>query len=307
MINLIIVIISGIAGAGMHIGAINSSTGISTAKENFTGLFVGSSSQPYDYATALLKILYCFRGYTTANQFISEVRNPERTLRIAASTALSLVSLSYVLVVISLFLVVSKADFHNSGIIISGHFFGNIFGKVVGDHIFPVLIIISAFGCIASTSYSQARVNQELGRSGILPFSSWLDAKNLNETLNFGLFLHWIVTVLLIVIPPPREIYNFLLDVSGYPVSIIAVSISFGLLYLQNWPKENWSSPFHANPLLIIVFAASNFLLVVIPWIKPDSGYQLDSKFPYYTYPTTAMTIVGSSVIYWFFGRPFPR
>ncbi|KAI1000056.1 hypothetical protein K3495_g8144 [Podosphaera aphanis] len=307
MINLVVVIISGMAGAAMHIGAKNSPTGISTAKENFTGLFAGSSTQPYDYATGLLKILFCFRGYTTANQFISEVRNPKHTLRVAASTSLSLVSLSYVLVVISLFLIVDKEDFRTSGIIVTGHFFGNIFGNAVGDHIFPVLIITSAFGCIASMSYSQARVNQELGRDRILPFSEWLDAKKLNETPNFGLFLHWTVSVLIIAVPPPGQIFNFLLDVSGYPVSIIAVAISFGLLYLQNRPKENWSSPFHANPILTLIFAASNILLVIIPWLKPQSSHALDSKFPFYAYPTTAMAVVGSGAIYWFVVRPFPR
>jgi amino acid transporter len=70
---------------------------LSTAHRNFSSLFTGSSTQPYDYATALLKILYCFRGYSTANQVLSEVRNPIATLKLAAPIALSVVSIGYIL------------------------------------------------------------------------------------------------------------------------------------------------------------------------------------------------------------------
>ncbi len=66
----------------------------STAQRNFSDIWAGSSTQPYDYATALLKVIYCFRGYSTANQVLSDVKNPVRTLKIAAPIALSLVSIA---------------------------------------------------------------------------------------------------------------------------------------------------------------------------------------------------------------------
>ncbi|KAH9224653.1 amino acid/polyamine transporter I, partial [Leptodontidium sp. 2 PMI_412] len=294
MLILVVVIISGIAGALMGVDLPR----LSTAQQNFSNLFAGSSTQPYDYATALLKILYCFRGYSTANQVLSEVRNPIPTLRLAAPIALSLVSMGYILANVSYFLVVSKEDFRSSGVVIAGHFFKNIFGEVIGENVLPLFIIISAFGNIAATSFAQARVNQELGKDGLLPFSRFFAGKNRWDSPTPGLFLHWLVSVLVIVVPPPGEIYNFLVDIGGYPVSVISVAISLGLLYLQTSPKENWQSPFRAKKTYTVVFAASNCLLLVLPWIKPreEKG---DGRFPYFAYPATALAILGSGVVYW--------
>ncbi|KAG4442074.1 hypothetical protein IFR05_002468 [Cadophora sp. M221] len=318
MLILVVVIISGIAGALMRVGSasspltqrrLNGGLGsfdfleedlprLSTAQQNFSNLFAGSSIQPYDYATALLKILYCFRGYSTANQVLSEVRNPIPTLRLAAPIALSLVSIGYILANLSYFLVVSKEDFRSSGVVIAGHFFKNIFGEVIGENVLPLFIIISAFGNIAATSFAQARVNQELGKDGLLPFSSFFAGKNRWDSPTPGLLLHWLVSVLVIVVPPPGEIYNFLVDIGGYPVSVISVSISLGLLYLQNSPQENWQSPFCAKKIYTVIFAASNCLLLVLPWIKPREG-KGDGRFPYFAYPATALAILGSGVLYW--------
>ncbi|PVH88850.1 amino acid transporter [Cadophora sp. DSE1049] len=317
MLILVVVVISGIAGALMGVGPLSSTLArrrlsgglgsfdfpeeqpqLSTAQKNFSNLFSGSSTQPYDYATALLKILYCFRGYSTANQVLSEVRNPIPTLRLAAPIALSLVSIGYILANVAYFLVVSKEDFRSSGVVIAGHFFKNIFGKVIGENVFPLFIIVSAFGNIAATSFAQARVNQELGKDGLLPFSRFFAGKNQWDSPTPGLFLHWLVSVLVIIVPPPGEIYNFLVDIGGYPVSVISVAISLGLLYLQSSPQEIWQSPFQAKKIYTVVFAASNCLLLVLPWIKPreEKG---DGRFPYFAYPATALAILASGVLYW--------
>ena len=319
MLILAVVILSGLAGMFMGIGSSSSpiyarrltgKTGsideflptpnyhLTTAQRNFSSIFSGSSFQPYDYATALLKILYCFRGYSTANQVLSEVRNPIPTLKRAAPIALSLVSIGYVLANVSYFLVVEKEDFRTAGVVVAGHFFKNIFGEVVGENILPLFIIISAFGNIAATSFAQARVNQELGKDGLLPFSHFFAGANEWDSPTPGLFLHWLISVLVIVVPPPGEIYNFLVDIGGYPVSVISVSISVGLLYLQTNPHENWNPPFKAKKIYTIIFALSNCLLLILPWIKPKQG-KGDGRFPYYAYPATALAILGSGVVYW--------
>jgi amino acid transporter len=324
MLILVIVILSGIAGMLMGVGSSKPSSSLmtrrlrfddfgridsrSTAARNFSPsqLFASSSTQPYDYATALLKILYCFRGYSTANQVLSQIRNPVPTLRRAAPIALSLVAIGYILANVAYFLVVEKEDFKEAGVVVAGHFFRNIFGEVVGENILPLFIIISAFGNIAATSFAQARVNQELGKDGLLPFPGFFAGKQHGRSSEDqdtappipGLFLHWLVSVLVIVVPPPGEIYNFLVDIGGYPVSVISVAISLGLLYLQSSPKENWASPFRAKQIYTIVFAASNCLLLVLPWIKP-SEKKGSGRFPSYAYPATALAVLGSGVLYW--------
>lgn len=322
MLILVIVILSGIAGMLMGVGSSNPSSPLmprrlrfdafgeqdhrSTAVRNFSPsqLFASSSTQPYDYATALLKILYCFRGYSTANQVLSQIRNPIPTLKRAAPIALSLVAIGYILANIAYFLVVEKEDFKEAGVVVAGHFFKNIFGEVVGENILPLFIIISAFGNIAATSFAQARVNQELGKDGLLPFSSFFSGRSgKGEDYDVapptpGLFLHWLVSILVIIVPPPGEIYNFLVDIGGYPVSVISVAISLGLLRLQSSRTEHWESPFKAKKIYTIIFALSNCFLLVLPWIKPDEE-KGSGRFPSYAYPATALAILGSGVVYW--------
>lgn len=278
----------------------------SIARQNFSNIWAGSSMQPYDYATALLKVLYCFRGYNTANQVLSEVRNPTRTLRIAAPVALALVSVSYILVNISYFLVVDRDDFKASGAIVGAHFFGNIFGSVFGERILPLLIILSAYGNIAATSFAQGRVNQELGKDGLLPFPSlWVTRGSVtgsdrSHTPVAGLLLHWLVSVIVILIPP-GEIYAFLVDLGGYPVSVISVAVAGGLLYLHRSTLEyRKSSSIHyqARTIYIVIFLVANCLLLILPWISPDGGVG-DNSFPYYAYPATGLAVLASGGLYW--------
>lgn len=201
-------------------------------------------------------------------------------------------------------MVVELDDFRSAGVVVAGHFFKNIFGQVIGENVLPIAVVVSAFGNIAATSFAQARVNQELGRDGLLPFSRFFagNAVEGGDAPVSGLFLHWLVSVLVIVVPPPGEIYDFLVDIGGYPVSIISVAISGGLLYLQLTPSENYDSPFKAKKIYTVVFMLSNVLLLILPWIKPaeEKG---DGRFPYYAYPATALAILGSGVIYWGYWR----
>ena len=50
---------------------------------------------------------------------------------------------------------------------------------------------------------------QELGREGILPFSRvWASNWPFNAPF-MGLFEHWLVSVIIMLAPPPGDAYNF--------------------------------------------------------------------------------------------------
>lgn len=334
MLILVIVILSGIAGGLMGVGIdrellmgrrldapLSEFKPRSTAQRNFTDIWAGSSTQPYDYATALLKVIYCFRGYSTANQVLSDVKNPVRTLKIAAPIALTLVSIAYLAINIAFFLVVDKDDFRSAGVVVAGIFFRNVFGPGAGSHILPLFIIISAAGNIAATSFAQARVNEELAKDGLLPFTQFwkttappASTKRTHETKpqhppspilppSRGLLLHWLISTLVIVLPPPGRIYNFLVDIGGYPVSVVSVAVSVGLLYLRAAPSEKWSSPFRASRVAVAVFAASNCLLLILPWVPPKSGRSEDKGFVWFAYPATALAVLGVGAFWWVWWR----
>ncbi|KAI0010430.1 amino acid permease-domain-containing protein [Xylariaceae sp. FL0662B] len=340
LLILTIVVLSGIAAAWTGLGA-QSAAGLaltarrpdpsftdarllSTAQRNFSNVWEGSSMQPYNYATALLKIIYCFRGYSTANQVLSEVKDPVRTLKVAAPVALGIVSLAYLAINIAFLLVVDKEDLRSSGVVVAGIFFRNVFGEAVGAHVMPFFVIVTAAGNIAATSFAQARVNEELAKDGLLPCSSfWTTGGNSNNAHHQlgskgglpaapssskktttppprrGLLLHWLVSVAVIVLPPTDRIYNFLVNIGGYPVSVVSVAISAGLFYLHLSPSQRWASPFPARRLAILTFLLFNSLLLILPWIPPADGALSDSGFPYYAYPATALAVLGSGAVYW--------
>lgn len=353
MAILVIVVVSGVAGGIMGVGADRESTIIegrrvdlamsgsgpsSSAQRNFSNIWEGTSTQPYDYATALLKVIYCFRGYSTANQVLSDIKDPVRTLRVAAPTALAFVSAAYLAVNVAFFLVVDKDEFRSAGVVVAGTFFRKVFGDTLGEHVLPLFVVVSAAGNIAATSFAQARVNEELARQGVLP-RFWLTDRRSEDataaatdrssspsktrslaaparrngsggassTPSRGLLLHWLVSVAMIVLPPPGKIYNFLVDIGGYPVSVISVAVSLGLLHLHNTPSERWATPCRAPRAAILVSAASNVLLLVLPWVPPQGGMGEDDQFPYFTYPATSLGVLGLGALYWFWWRTTDR
>lgn len=345
MLILVVVVVSGVAGGIMGVGAdresaiiegrrvdlaMNGNAPSSSAQRNFSGIWEGTSTQPYDYATALLKVIYCFRGYSTANQVLSDVKNPVRTLKIAAPAALAFVSVAYLAINVAFFLVVDKDEFRSAGVVVAGTFFRKVFGDGLGEHVLPLFVVVSAAGNIAATSFAQARVNEELAKQGVLP-RFWLtdrgsgpepdrssspsktrpdrtafsssSSSSCSRTPSRGLLLHWLVSAAVIVLPPPGKIYNFLVDIGGYPVSVISVAVSLGLLHLHNSPAERWVTPCRAPRAAIIVSAASNVLLLVLPWVPSHNGMGEDDQFPYFTYPATSLGVLGLGVLYWFWWR----
>ena len=293
-----IIILGGFASVATGVqGEASSSSTIFS--QNFTRIFDGSTTQPYALATAMLKVLYCFRGFNAANSILSEVKNPVRTLSVAAPVALSLVSGAYLLVNVAYFCAVEKESFAASGVVVAGHFFRNVFGTMIGERILPFFIILSAFGSISATSFAQARVNQELAKDRLLPFSDFWASCRPWGSPSSALFLHWVVSVAAIVIPPSGQIYSFLVEIGSYPVSVISVLISGGLLYLHFTPAENWQSPKPAKTLPIVLFLVSNLALLILPWVRPIGGQGGEGRFPYYAYPATGLGVMAFGGIYW--------
>jgi amino acid transporter len=111
---------------------------------------------------------------------------------------------------IAYFAAVPKADIVSSGRILAATFFRNVFGPKA-ERALSVFVALSAFGNVLSVIFSQGRLVQELGREGILPFSRfWASSRPFNAPLA-GLFEHWVVSVIIMLAPPPGDAYNFIL------------------------------------------------------------------------------------------------
>jgi len=128
----------------------------------------------------------------------------------------------------------------------------------------------------------KARVNQEIARQGFLPCSRILASSHPFNAPLGGLVVHYIPSLLVITLPPPGDVYTFILDVEGYPGQFFALASSLGLLLLRH-KRPELKRPFKA--WLPAVFLRILFCLALIaaPFFPPE-GWQGDVHFFYATY-----------------------
>lgn len=135
----------------------------------------------YGYATALLRIVYSYKGWENANYVIGELTNPKRTLAVAAPLAVGGVTILYVLANVAYFAAIPKGDLAKSEVIVAGLFFRNIFGASAGARSLPAFVALSNLGNVLAVSFAHARLNQELAKEGLLPGSRfWASNKPAN-------------------------------------------------------------------------------------------------------------------------------
>jgi amino acid transporter len=249
--------------------------------------------------TSLYYVIWSYIGYSNANYALSETKNPVRTLKIAAPLALASVAILYMFVNIAYFAAVPKAEILSSGRILAASFFRNVFGAQA-ERALSVFVALSAFGNVLSVIFSQGRLVQELGREGILPFSRfWASNKPFNAPLA-GLFEHWLVSVIIMLAPPPGDAYNFVLNVISYPLAIVNTFVALALIYLYlNREAWSWTSPVRATLPVAIFFFLSNVFLVVAPFVPPSNGVSIYESLPYWLHCIVGWGIIAAGGVYW--------
>lgn len=294
---------------------------------NFTNAFEGTTGSAYGIVTSLYNVIWSYVGYSNANYALSETKNPTRTLKIAAPLAIGTVAILYMLVNISYFAGVSKEEILTSQRLVAASLFRNMYGPTA-ERALCVFVALSALGNIMSVIFSQGRLVQELGREGILPFSSfWASNRPFNAPMP-GLFWHWLITVITILAPPAGDAYNFVLkyvpiiresllrplltcnpSLISYPLAIINAFVAAGVIYLYfNRVKRNWYPPVSATLPVVIFFFLSNVYLIAAPFSPPDEGQNIYKDLPYYIHCVVGFGVILAGGVYWFiFTKVLPK
>ncbi|KAL4893853.1 amino acid permease-domain-containing protein [Aspergillus ambiguus] len=293
VIILFVVVCGWVALAGhMH---------IEDPPHNFRNAFEGTTGSGYGIVMALYNVIWSFIGYSNANYALSETKNPTRTLKIAAPMAIAAVGILYMLCNVAYFAAVPKEQFLSSGQTVAATFFGNMFGKRA-EKVMSVFVALSAFGNVLSVIFSQGRIVQELGREGVLPFSKiWASNRPFNSPAA-GLFEHWVVSIIIMLAPPPGDAYNFLVNLISYPLSIVNVFVSGGLIYIYLTRKTrfpDWSPGIRATLPVTVFFCLSNMYLVVAPYVPPSEGQSVYEELPYYLHCVVAIGIFALGALYY--------
>ena len=263
-------------------------------------------------STSLFKVFYSYAGLSNVNNVLNEVRNPVRTLKTVCPAALLTACALYLLANISYFLVIPMDEIKSSGELVGALFFERVFGLHVGRILFPLAIAISAAGNVMVVTFalvsdfssllinsikvviihgsltygnankSKARVNQEIARQGFLPFSRLLSSSRPFNSPLGGLFVHYVPSVLVIMLPPQGDVYNFILDVEGYPAQIFGLAVSAGLLVLR-YREPDLPRPFKAWLPAVWLRILVSLALLAAPFFPPPEG-KGDVGFFYATY-----------------------
>lgn len=135
---------------------------------DFPHFFEGTETNLGLLSMALFKVLYAFTGYGNVNSVMNEVRDPVRTLKSAAPTAMMVVTGTYLLINLAYFSVVPLEDIRNSGQLVAALFFTRVFGDVAGKVVLPGMVAVSALGNLFVVTYSESRINQGKGKKSQL-------------------------------------------------------------------------------------------------------------------------------------------
>lgn len=268
----------------------------------FTDAFSGTTPSGYGMVMSLYNVIWSFIGYSNANYALGEVKNPNRILKISAPIALVSVAILYMFVNIAYFAVVPAEEIRSSGRILAASFFRIVFGDKA-EKALSVFVALSALGNVMSVIFSQGRIIQALGKEGLLPFSKFFASSKPFGTPFAGLFEHWVVSIIIMLAPPPGDAYNFILNLISYPLSIINTAIAFALLVIT-WKKAkyNWNPPIKATFPVTFFFFLSSLYLVVAPYIapsKPDENVYND--LPYWLHCVVGIGLFAAGGVYWLF------
>jgi amino acid transporter len=257
-----------------------------------------STGGAYAYSNALLNVVYSYKGWENCNYVVGELKNPRKTLAVAAPIAIGGVTILYMLANVAYFAAIDKSTLAKSEVLVAGLFFRNMFGDSAAARSLPVFVALSNLGNVLAVSFAHARLNQELAKESLLPFGRFWASNKPFGAPAASLFLHWFVTVIVLVAPPAGPAYNFIVNLYTYPGAWINVFVAGGLLYLQWNKSENWSSPWHTYFPITILYMLGMLFLAIVPFIPPEGSWTADG-YPYYVFPVVGVGVLLLGGVYW--------
>jgi amino acid transporter len=158
-----------------------------------------------------------------------------------------------------------------------------------------------------AVTFAHSRVNQELAKEGILPFSKFWASTWPMGAPSAGLLLHFIPSFIMLIAIPFGDAFNFIIDVEQYARALVYFLVVIGLFVLRK------RKPFALRPFKVWNSVAGFFLIgqlavLIAPWLRPPKGKGDTQRIPYWVFPLIGLFVLGGGVIYWaLWKRAFPR
>ncbi|CZT20558.1 related to high affinity methionine permease [Ramularia collo-cygni] len=272
---------------------------------SWTGLWAGSIWSWGAIATSILKVFFSFAGLNNVNNVLNEVKDPVRTLKSVTLTALATACAMFLLINIAYFSVVPLDEIKTSGEMVAALFFERVFGQNVGRRFLPLMVALGCAGNVMVVTFALSRLNQEIARTGLIPFSRLLSSNAPFQSPLGGLILHYIPSVLVLTIPS-GDVYSFILEVESYPVEIFAVAISIGLIYLRI-KRPELERPYKAWIPGVLVRIFISCALIAAPFF-PSEAQRAKGVLGAAAYALVGLAVIAFGVVYWLvFAKILPK
>ncbi|RYP61398.1 hypothetical protein DL769_007721 [Monosporascus sp. CRB-8-3] len=298
IITLVFISITGFVVLGGGVSRIRDS------RVNFRNSFDGTTNNGNDLANALVNVVFSYTGYQNAFYVVNEIRNPIPTLKRHVTISVSLVAVLYMLCNIAFFAAVPKKEFAESKEIAAAVFFTAVFGPGGAEQALNVLVLLSAFGNLLAVLIGQSRVIREIGRQGVLPFTSfWVSTKPFGTPLGPYL-LKWLMTFVMIVAPPAGDAFTFVVSLKTYPEGLFYLAMAIGVYLIRYRHKRAGRQPpeFRTWDPVLIFFILIQVYIIAMPWWPPAGGpYAGDVSFWYATYCVVGIAVILLCAMYYVF------
>ncbi|KAF4450778.1 hypothetical protein F53441_6110 [Fusarium austroafricanum] len=295
---------------------------------NFRNAFEGTTDNGNDLSTALVNIVFSYTGYANAFNVVNEVKRPIPTIKKYGFISVLLVAVLYMLCNIAYFSAVPKKEFSESNEIAAAVFFTHVFGTSGAVTALNVLVMLSAYGNLLAVLIGSSRMIREIGRQGVLPFTTfWVSTKPFGTPIGPYL-LKWAMTFIMIVAPPAGDAFQFgksfldrspqllfanhepVVSLKTYPEGLFFLAMSVGLYIVRRHNKRvgRGRPEFKAWDVFAIFFILIQVFIVVMPWYPPKGGpYAGDVSFWYATYCAVGIAIMilcGVYYVFWIYIIP---
>lgn len=229
--------------------------------EHLKDPFVGSSSNPGDYATAFQAGLYSFSGWSFLNYVVEEIKNPNKVLPVSIITGLGIVIFIYIFVNLSYFTLLSPKEMIESSAVAF-----TFVERLIGPYswIMSICVVLSCLGFLNGSLFSASRTIFAAARKNHMPSVLALLNVNYNTPITSIIFMA-ILSLLCLVF----DDIQFLVQLTMLTEYIFIGSTVLGLLWLRH-AQPKLERPMKVNLFFPIVFVIICFVVIAMKiWFDP--------------------------------------
>lgn len=249
------------------------------------------------FASAIIKGTFACAGWNSIHTVTNEIKDPNRTLKIAGPVSLLIITVTYIFINIAYLVVIPDEEIINSGQLIGSLLFEKIFGYHMGRQFLTIASAVCAAGNVFVVLYTISRVSQEVFREGFLPFSKFMSSNWPGDAPLPTLVLSCAISTAVLIGFPHGDVYNYIVSLESYPQQIFVALCAIGVFIMRRrYPR--FTAPIRSTVIGNVLVLIISSYLTLMPLIgKNPNPKGLESWLPY---PHLGLLSLLCTAFYWF-------